>query len=371
MHHSEQEEDDLLNASGALVPLKAMKRNFLEDLFLRAETQTVFAQDIIFDIDSYDNQHVYLLFGEVELHYRSGHKEHIQAALNQLPLAQEQPRQCRAVALTDATVLRIDSDQLDRTLSWSQIAQYLMSEVSLQRDLDEDLDWMHTVLNSNLFYKVPPVNVEQIFSRLTPMVVHSGEVILRQGEIGDCCYFIKDGSATVTHYNEANKSIEKVADIAAGRCFGEDSLVYEQARNATITMSSDGVLMRLEKTDFLLLLKEAVVDEVSDKDLVNMAEQPILVDVRTEEEYSAGHFALSANIPLNLLSIKKRLLLPEKAYVFYCNSGRRSRAAAYLLGKQGYNVLALKGGIDGDSLSNQLVTEPGYIIRDGELISGQ
>jgi len=203
------------------------------------------------------------------------------------------------------------------------------------------------------------------------MVVHSGEVILRQGEIGDCCYFIKDGSATVTHYNEANKSIEKVADIAAGRCFGEDSLVYEQARNATITMSSDGVLMRLEKTDFLLLLKEAVVDEVSDKDLVNMAEQPILVDVRTEEEYSAGHFALSANIPLNLLSIKKRLLLPEKAYVFYCNSGRRSRAAAYLLGKQGYNVLALKGGIDGDSLSNQLVTEPGYIIRDGELISGQ
>lgn len=369
--NKDQMEYDALGTAGTLVPLHAMKKSFLEDLFLRAATQAVFAGESIFEAGTVDNQHIYLLFGDVSLQYSSGHTEVIHASENHAPLAHIQPRPCRAVALGDVTVLRIDSDQLDRTLSWSQIAEYLMSETSLQRDFDEDGDWMQTVLNSNLFFKVPPVNVEQIFSRLTPMVVHADEVIVRQGEIGNCCYFIKDGEALVNTYDEQLRKVVRLADIGEGRCFGEDSLVYEQVRNANVIMKMDGVLMRLEKSDFLLLLKEPAVDEVAEKDLGNLAQEPILVDVRTGEEYADGHLALSANIPLNLLSIKKRLLSPERLYVFYCNTGRRSRAAAYLLGKQGYNVMTLAKGIDGAVLCEQLVTEPSYILRDGELVSAQ
>ncbi|WP_075187404.1 cyclic nucleotide-binding domain-containing protein [Teredinibacter haidensis] len=368
---SKSTNQDLLQIAQSLSPLKSMKPGFLEDLFKRAEVQTVFARDVVFEQGTIDNQHVYMLYGEVELTYPSGHVEIVRAGEQQFSLAQIQPRSCRATALCDTTLLRIDSDQLDRTLSWCQIAQYLMSEISLQRDLDEDSEWIYTVLNSNLFFKVPPVNVEQIFSRLTPMVVDADEVIVRQGEIGDCCYFIKEGDAVVTHFDEAKKTIVKIADICTGRCFGEDALVYEQVRNANVVMKTDGVLMRLEKNDFMLLLKDAVVDEVTEAELADMVEQPTLIDVRTDEEYAFGHMALSGNIPLNLLSLKKRLLYPEKPYVFYCDTGRRSRAAAYLLGKQGYNVMALKGGVNGQKLADNLVADPAYIIRDGALLSGQ
>ncbi len=362
---------DLIGLSETLAPLKAVKRSYLVDLLNRAEVQTVFAGDSLFEDAIVDHQHIYLLFGEVELQYSSGSVERVQAGDIQMPVAHQQPRPCRALACSDTTILRVDSDQLDRALAWSQISQYLMSEVSLQRDLDEDVHWMRTVLDSNLFHKVPPVNVEQIFSRLTPMVVHAGEVIVRQGEIGDCCYFIKDGDAEVAYYDATAKCQKKIVDISEGRCFGEDALVYEQARNANVTMSTDGVLMRLEKNDFLLLLREPSVDEVSERELSNLAEIPTLIDVRTDEEYLQGHLALSGNVPLNLLSIKKRLLSPEKMYVLYCDTGRRSRAAAFLLGKQGYNVMALEGGLAGQNMSDQLVQEVGYILRDGELVTGQ
>ena len=354
-----------------LVPLKALKKNYLQQLFSRAEIQAIFAGDVLFQSKSYDSQHIYLQHGEVELQYDSGYRESVTGGEMQLPLAHQQPRPCRAVAKSDGVVMRIDSAELDRILSWSQIAEYLLADISMERDLDEDVEWMQTILNSNLFFKVPPVNAEQIFSRLTPMVVETGDVIIRQGELGDCCYFIKEGDADVTLHEENAKVARKVAEIGPGRCFGEDALVFEAPRNATITMTSDGVLMRLEKNDFMLLLKEAQIEEITMAEIDEGYEASILIDVRSDDEYSLGHLAYSGNIPLGLLSIKKRLLAQEKRYVFYCDTGRRSRAAAYLMGKQGHNVVALKGGFHGAGVSDQLVTDPSYILRDGILVSGQ
>lgn len=363
--------NDAYGTARTLVPLKDLRPSFLSHLFSHVAVQTVFAGEILFEQGAYDHQHIYLLSGHVELLYESGRTELIKGRDEQLPLANRQPRPCRALTKTDCNILRIDSDRLDQTLSWSQIADYLLSEISMERDLDEDVEWMQTILNSNLFFKVPPVNAEQIFHRLTPMVVDAGEVLIRQGEIGDCCYFIKEGSAEVLVALEQTGKSEKVADISVGRCFGEDALVNETVRNATIRMKTDGVLMRLEKSDFQLLLREPAVEEIDEAEAAEMLETPIFVDVRTDDEYALGHLSFSANIPLSLLSIKKRQLAPEKPYIMYCDTGRRSRAAAYLLGKQGYNVLSLRGGFLGAGLADDLVTEEGYILRDGELMSGQ
>ena len=362
-----------LNLTRTLVPLKDMSESHLLALLDDAVVEVICAGQTLFTAGSYDAQHVYLLHGDVSLEVESGTHTQIKGRSSLLPIAHQQPRQYTAIAETDCSVLRIDSERLDKMLTWSQVADYLQLIISRERDLDEDVDWMMIVLKSNLFFKVPPLNVEQIFSRLTPQVVYAGDVIIRQGEMGDQCYFIKEGEADVTRHSENKR--QHLATISVGRCFGEDALVNETVRNATVMMRTDGVLMRLDKQDFYRLLKEPSVATLALNELEeNIANSVVAVDVRSEEEYCEVHLQQAVNVPLNILAIKSRLLAKDKLYIFYCDTGRRSRAAAHLLAQHGYKTLALDN-------CPQLFTQAGakqflkdthnYVLRDGVAVLGQ
>lgn len=356
---------DALRVAEAFVPLCSLKRQYLRYLLEQSSIDYLCAGQAIFERGSCDYRHIYLLHGHARLAYASGYDETIGARDHLYPLGNEMPRACDCIAESDCTILTIESDKLDRIVSWSQIAQYLLTELSAWRDLDEDINWIKTVVDSNLFFKVPPVNAEKILNKMRPVTVSAGETVIRQGEIGSCCYFIKEGQAEVWRHNEHGDD-ERLATIGPGRCFGEDSLVYETVRNASVRMSSDGVLMKLEKRDFKILLLEPVVDEIGESE-VHQLMQPVFVDVRSEAEYDEGHLSLAANIPLGLLATKKRLLRSEAAYVFYCDTGRRSRAAAYLMARQGFNAMALRGGLLGAGMQYQLVSDDKYLLKDGKI----
>jgi CRP-like cAMP-binding protein len=356
-----------LSLTRTLVPLKDMSEAHLLELLSNSDSEVICAGQTIFTRGSYDAHHVYLLHGDVSLVDENNVATLIKGRSTLLPIAHHQPRLVTAVAESDCSILRLDSERLDKLLAWSQVADYLQLNISRQRDLDEDIDWMMTVLKSNLFFKVPPINVEEIFSRLTPQVVYAGDVVIRQGELGDKCYFIKEGEADVWRHNESGR--QHLAIIGVGRCFGEDALVNEAARNASVVMTTDGVLMSLNKQDFFRLLKEPQVPSVSLESYVErIAVGAVGVDVRSEEEYSTLHLDSAVNVPLNLLGIKSRMLDKNRTYIFYCNTGRRSRAAAHLLSRQGFQAYALDDCI---SLFAQprwqtlLDTTSNFVLRDG------
>lgn len=362
--------NETLKVAQTFVPLCALKRGFLEYLFRHSKIDLLCAGDVLFKRGDTSAKHYYLLSGQLKNQYASGHLEVVRAADGGIyPIAEELPRPFTCIAKTDSTIIELDSDELDRILSWSQISDYVLSILSTERDFDEDIDWIKTVLNSNLFYKVPPVNAERILSNMEAVEVDAGDVIIREGEIGDCCYFIKEGEASVMQMDTGSSPLV-IAEIGPGRCFGEDALVYETVRNATVKMNSYGVLMKLRKEDFKILLKEPDIEEVTEQDMSTFIEPPVLIDVRTEEEYEKGHLALAVNIPLHLLGVKQRLLRSYIPYVLYCDTGRRSKAAAYLLGKQGYNTVALKGGIVGANMQYQLLTDFSYVLKDGQVVRG-
>ncbi len=72
-----------------------------------------------------------------------------------------------------------------------------------------------------------------------------------------------------------------------------------------------------------------------------------IIDVRTEEEFVAGHLPHSKNLPLLLLH-KETLegLNREKAYLIVCRSGGRSAQACLTFVEQGFkNITNLEGGL--------------------------
>ncbi|ARN75948.1 cyclic nucleotide-binding domain-containing protein [Oceanicoccus sagamiensis] len=339
-----------------LVPVNSLTVDHLNTLLRDQSIEMLCSGQTLFSTGEYDNHHIYLLSGQLELVDSLGSRRQVSAEdpACRYALDNHQPRRSTAVALSDCTVIRFNSDQLDAMLAWDQASHYIMLDIAAQRDLDEDADWMVTLLKSNLFYKVPPMNIRQILGRFEAQVVSSGETVLRQGELGDCCYFIKEGIADVYQAVDDKSPSERVAELGVGRFFGEDALVNDTARNATITMQTNGVLMRLDKQDFYLLLRNAGIKQLN---LSEAKEQftdgATWIDVRTQDEYEKGHSEAAINMPLNLLKLKSRMLDKNTPYIVYCNSGRRSEAAAYLLGEEGFDVSALVGGYKSYAVDQQ------------------
>lgn len=338
------------------VPVNALTEDHLNTLLRETRVSVAYRGQCLFERGDCDGYDVYLLSGTVELD-ESGGPRRISADDPEacFPLVNQQPRPMRAVAQEDCHIIRFDSERLDAMLAWDQAAKYIELDIAGSRDLDEDAEWMLTLLRSNLFYKVPPMNIRQILDRFHAEFRAAGDVVLRQGELGECCYFIKEGSVGVYRAEDERSRSELVAELGVGRCFGEDALVNDAPRNATITMRSNGVLMRLDKQDFFLLLKQPPVKMLGYTQLLQaLADGAGLLDVRTLDEYEQAHAAHAIHMPLSIIKLKSRLLDPDQVYIAYCGSGRRSAAAAHFLCAEGYRVAVLRGGLADLPLSQRL-----------------
>ena len=82
--------------------------------------------------------------------------------------------------------------------------------------------------------------------------------------------------------------------------------------------------------------------------LLSGNEQPILVDVRTPDEFKLGHIKGSRLLPLSVLPVRYHELPRDKTIVLVCRSGARSRNAYDFLKRQGFqNLINLDRGLLG------------------------
>ena len=80
---------------------------------------------------------------------------------------------------------------------------------------------------------------------------------------------------------------------------------------------------------------------------LNAKENFILLDVRTQEEFNAGHIPTAILLPYDEINLKAATVLPdkEKEIVLYCRSGRRSAIAKKALVELCYKDVKDFGGI--------------------------
>ena len=189
-------------------------------------------------------------------------------------------------------------------------------------------------------------NIQAMFMRIQEVATRAGEIVIHQGDEGDYYYIIKSGRAKVTRSSKTGTELT-LATLKDGDAFGEEALISEATRNATITMETDGFLMRLAKADFLALLKEPMINWLtSEQALAKVSAGARWLDVRLESEHANQGLPGSLNIPLFMLRLKVDSLNPNVPYILYCDTGRRSSAAAFLLSERGFQTYVLQGGIE-------------------------
>ena len=83
-----------------------------------------------------------------------------------------------------------------------------------------------------------------------------GRVVFRQGDPGDCLYYIRWGVVGV-YANYGEEGEEKLAELRTGDYFGEMGLLDNEARSATIvSLDSDTVLSRISEDEFEEFLRD-------------------------------------------------------------------------------------------------------------------
>ena len=139
-----------------------------------------------------------------------------------------------------------------------------------------------------------------------------------------------DGTTTATVLAQAiYREGIKLAELGSGDTFGEEALISEAKRNATVAMLTDGSLMRLNKADFNTLLNEPMLHWVSYEAAKGMiAAGGRWLDVRLPSEFEHCHFEHAINVPLYFVRLKLKTLDQSVPYVVCCDNGRRSSAAA-------------------------------------------
>ncbi len=331
----------------AFSPLDGLKRDNLMALAKKTGLRELDQGQALFNQGDTEKRTVYLVSGAIELANEDGTVQAIEAGSEEArnPLAPILPRRFSAVAKTKIEFLSIDSDLLDVMLTWDQTGSYEVSELRGEASPADD-DWMTTLLQTKAFHKIPPANIQAIFMRMQQINYKNGDQVIKQGAEGDYFYVITRGKASVTRETPLNKEGIKLAELSVGDTFGEEALISDAKRNATVTMISDGSVMRLGKADFNTLLNEPMLEWVDLEDafrIINKGGK--WLDVRLPSEFENYHQEGAINIPLYFIRLKLGALEENTPYIVCCDTGRRSSAGAYILAERGFQAYVLKGGI--------------------------
>jgi len=125
-----------------------------------------------------------------------------------------------------------------------------------------------------------------------------------------------------------------------------------------------GVTINAQKTDFLLIAEKwEIITPIELKAKIDSGGPFILLDVRSESMYNAGHISGAISMSIDEIPDRYVELSPNQEIIVYCQIGKTCQDAADMLVKLGFtNVKVLVGGIS--AWEYGVVTAMGYTTSD-------
>ena len=295
---------------------------------------------------------VFLLRGEILLMYEGGGTLVVVGGMGdgRHALNRGMARIGRSKAISDLELLTVEDEALDILVTFDQVAAGdAASGSAMAEAVRGDARLASGILSlanlrHGIFARLPAARIEGMLARFERIGAKRGEVIIREGDEGDYYYVVESGRCQVERLVGGVKVA--LAELKSGDAFGEEALASEARRNATVIMANDGKLLRLGKQDFHEILGEPLLQRVSyGEGLERVRRGAAWLDVRYPSEYRYDRLPGALNVPLNEVRNSYSVLDRAREYVVYCQSGRRSSAAAFLFAQSGFKVCLLEGGL--------------------------
>jgi rhodanese-related sulfurtransferase len=332
-----------------LQPLMSLGSEGLRELLPLCKTHAFTRGTDPFRATDWSGQVVYLVHGQLLVKLPEGTARVLVGGheLGVAPVARGGQAPLTSQAITDVELLSLKEDTLDIVVTWNQLA----APGENAKGNADQTDWrmmsgMFAVDNLTVgaFASMPPANIQALLAKFSRIPAKRGQTIIRQGDPGDYYYLIESGRCKVSRLVAG--SPVQLAELKEGNAFGEEALVADTVRNATVTMSTDGMLLGLSKQDFNQLLRAPMLQKVIGAEAERrVAAGATWIDVRFPAEYQSDGYPGAINIPLNDIRQASTALDPAKEYIVYCQTGRRSSAAAFLLSQRGLHAALLEGGM--------------------------
>lgn len=344
-----------------LEPLNQLNPILLDELAAKSVIDEVPADKIICRRGETDSRQIYLLSGQIEVAIAGETKTQIiksKTALSRAIAIGNSIHTATLKAKAPSTLLYIDADLLELLMSDEPEINttYEVTEISAD---DSGDDWMLTFLQSPAFLQLPTENIQKLLTHLEEIPVKKDQVVIKQGATDDNYYIIKSGSVNVHRQPYAGSASVLLATLPTGSGFGEEALISNAKRNATITMRENGSLMRLKKEDFLKLLIDPLIPYFTHSETQTKLNQGcVVIDVRSEKESKEKPLDGAVNIPLSMLRVKLDSLNADREYLLVCNDGSQSAAAAFLVIQHGLKCSVLEGGLNNTSKSTTQKNTP-------------
>jgi rhodanese-related sulfurtransferase len=318
-------------------PLERLaEENLQEILTLSSQVSYERGATIFWEGDN-NQQACYLLQGEILLtSFEDPRKLFIKHDDEQasLPISRDDVHRFTVIALSEVTLLHVDNSVLDYMSSWDDFVNSDTDSIAVMSHDDQKTQQVTPLTRNG-----PYVDSNELEAAMELVKVKKGQVIIQQGDPGDYYYILAKGKARVTRVLE-------LAELEDGAAFGEESLLSNEPRNASITMSTDGLVKRISRENFDRLFKQTLIKRIPHEEarrLINHG--AVWLDVRDYNEFRDSHLHDARHIPLNELRGRMAELDSATHYVTYCKTGRFSTAAAFLLRRRGFKVSVLDGGL--------------------------
>jgi len=319
------------------IPLNELEHDKLSELIENSSVLNFKKAQLIYS--GIEKSHsVYLLSGNVVRAPNTDQAQLIKASSSHACQAIMSPdNRCRMVAENNVTVLCVDAELLDFLLNWGADDGVVVDEINT----DEADEWVDGLLRSETILSLSPQSIQTLMTVVEPVEIKANEMIFNQGDEPDYYYIVSRGHCVVTRRAEGEGVLTELARLGPGDAFGEEALIANTARSATVRMLEDGLLLRLDQRNFKKLLEQSLVNTITAERAKRLkAKDAVVLDLRSAAAFSRDGSGI--NIPFSELRSRIGSLDKEGKYIVVSDDNNLSAVGAFLLSKKRFKVYLLK-----------------------------